>query len=118
HSDLTLGVLVGARRYVEEARTRASTLGQTGNPFESWLALRGLSTLSLRMSRAGTTALELGRRFESHAAVARVYYPLLPSHPDFARAAGLLGDNGGSIVAIDLSTRARAEAFVRGLASI
>ncbi len=52
HSDLTLGAIVGDRRSVEEARTVASTLGQTGNPFESWLALRGLSTLSLRMSRA------------------------------------------------------------------
>ena len=118
HSDLTLGVLVGARRYVEEARTVASTLGQTGNPFESWMALRGLSTLSLRMSRASATALELARRFESHAAVARVSYPMLPSHPDFARAARLLTGSGGSIVTIDLRTRARVETFIRGLASI
>ncbi len=60
HSDLTLGALIGHRRYVEEARTVASTLGQTGNPFESWLALRGLSTLSLRMSRACATAPRVG----------------------------------------------------------
>jgi cystathionine beta-lyase/cystathionine gamma-synthase len=118
HSDLTLGVLVGARRFVEEARTVAATLGQTGNPFESWLALRGLATLSLRISRASATALELARRFESHPAVARVSYPLLPSHPDSARAARLLRDGGGSIVTIDLETRAGVEALIRGLASI
>jgi cystathionine beta-lyase/cystathionine gamma-synthase len=118
HSDLTLGVLVGARRYVEEARTVASTLGQTGNPFESWLALRGLATLSLRISRASATALELARRFEAHPAVARVSYPLLPSHPDCARAARLLREGGGSMVTIDLETRARVEALIRGLASI
>jgi len=118
HSDLTLGVLVGARRLVEEVRTVASTLGQTGNPFESWMALRGLSTLSLRMSRASATALELARRFAAHAAVAGVSYPMLPSHPDFARATRLLAGSGGSIVTIDLGTRARVEAFIRGLASI
>jgi cystathionine beta-lyase/cystathionine gamma-synthase len=118
HSDLTLGVLVGARRSIEEARTLAATLGQTGNPFESWMALRGLSTLSLRISRASATALELARRFESHAAVARVSYPMLPSHPDFDRAARLLAGAGGSMVTIDLTTRDRVGAFIRGLAAI
>ena len=52
HSDLTLGVLVGPSRSIEPIRALASTLGQTGNPFESWLALRGLATLSLRIERA------------------------------------------------------------------
>ncbi len=60
HSDLTLGALIGQSRFVEEVRTVASTLGQTGNPFESWLALRGLSTLTLRMSRACATAHRAG----------------------------------------------------------
>src|SRR5262249_39767387 len=41
HSDLTLGVLVGPRRLIEQIQIVASTLGQNGNPFESWLALRG-----------------------------------------------------------------------------
>jgi cystathionine beta-lyase/cystathionine gamma-synthase len=117
HSDLMLGAIVGDRRAVEEARTVASTLGQTGNPFESWLALRGLATLSLRMGRASTTAMELAHRFESHPQVARVYYPLLSSHPDFDHAAQLLGSSGGTIVTIDLTTRARADAFIRALAA-
>jgi cystathionine beta-lyase/cystathionine gamma-synthase len=115
HSDLTLGALIGASRYVEEMRTVASTLGQTGNPFESWLALRGLATLSLRMSRACATALELARRFESHAQVDRVSYPLLLSHPDYRLASRLLPDGGGAMVTIDLGTRPKAEALIRGL---
>ena len=94
----------------------ASTLGQTGNPFESWLALRGLATLGLRMARACATALELARRFESHPRVARVYYPLLASHPDFELASRLLPAGGGTIVTIDLVTRERADAFIRALA--
>jgi cystathionine beta-lyase/cystathionine gamma-synthase len=117
HSDLTLGALIGHHRYVDEARTVASTLGQTGNPFESWLALRGLSTLSLRMNRSCATALELARRFESHAQIDRVFYPLLLSHPDSGLAARLLKDGGGTIVTIDLLTRAKAEALIRGLSA-
>ncbi len=83
HSDLTLGAIVGDARLVDQARIVATTLGQTGNPFESWLALRGTATLSLRFTRACQTSLALARQFESHPAVARVYYPGLPSHPDF-----------------------------------
>ena len=59
HSDLTLGVVAGPRDRIDRIRAVASTFGQTGNPFESWLALRGLATLSLRSDRASATALEL-----------------------------------------------------------
>ena len=105
HSDLTLGVLVGDRGSSSRARVVASTLGQTGNPFESWLALRGLATLSLRMARACATALELARRFEAHPRGRRVYYPRLASHPDFALAPTAARGGGGTIVTIDLGTR-------------
>jgi cystathionine beta-lyase/cystathionine gamma-synthase len=116
HSDLTLGVLVGDRQRIEAATTVASTLGQTGNPFESWLALRGLATLSVRMNRASATAFELARRFESHSHVARVYYPLLLSHPDHTLAERVLAGGGGTIVTIDLASRSNADSFIRRLA--
>ena len=118
HSDLTLGVLVGPSRLVEPIRVVASTLGQTGNPFESWLALRGLATLSVRIERASSTALELARRFEMHNQVNRTYYPGLESHPEFAIARKLLNGGSGAMVTIDFSTRNRAETFIRGLVSI
>jgi cystathionine beta-lyase/cystathionine gamma-synthase len=116
HSDLTLGALVGDRDLVEPARALASTLGQTGNPFESWLAMRGLSTLSLRMARAGASAMDLARRLEEHPRVARVYYPLRASHPDFTLARTVLGESGGAMLTIDLETRDRAESLIRSLA--
>src|SRR5262249_20702612 len=116
HSDLTLGALVGDRATIETIRSLASTLGQTGNPFESWLAMRGLSTLSLRMGRACATALELARRFEDHPGVTGAYYPLLPSHTDFGLAGRLLGAGGGSMLTVDLGKRERAESFIRALA--
>jgi cystathionine beta-lyase/cystathionine gamma-synthase len=117
HSDLTLGALVGDTRQIDTIRTLASTLGQTGNPFESWLAMRGLSTLSLRMTRASATALDLARHLENHQAVRRVYYPLLSSHPDFALATRLLGEAGGTILTIDLGEREQAESLIRALAA-
>ncbi len=115
HSDLTLGVVVGSSSLIESIRAVASTLGQTGNPFESWLAARGLATLDVRLERACATALELARRLESHPRVDRVYYPGLESHPQFASAARLLERGCGTIVTIDLATRARADSFIRKL---
>jgi cystathionine beta-lyase/cystathionine gamma-synthase len=117
HSDLTLGVAVGPRRLIEPVHTVASTLGQTGNPFESWLALRGLATLRLRMDRACATALVLAGRLEAHRSVARVFYPGLPSHQEHSLASRLL-EAGGTIVTIDLGDRAGAESLIRRLRSI
>src|ERR1017187_3880298 len=117
HSDLTLGVVVGPTRLIDPIRVVASTLGQTGNPFESWLALRGLATLSLRMERACGSALELARRFEAHNKVNRTYYPGLESHPEFAIAGQLLEGGWGAMVTIDLGTRTRAESLIRRLVS-
>ncbi len=102
---------------IESIRTVASTLGQTGNPFESWLALRGLATLGVRTDRASRTALELARRFEHHNQVNRTFYPGLESHPEFALAAGLLDGGFGAMVTIDLGSRTRAESFIKNLAS-
>jgi cystathionine beta-lyase/cystathionine gamma-synthase len=68
------------------------------------------------MARAGATALEMAGRLEDHPGVARVHYPLLPSHPDFDLARRLLPAGGGAMLTIDLETRPRAEAFFRALA--
>jgi cystathionine beta-lyase/cystathionine gamma-synthase len=101
---------------IGRAAELAATFGLTGNPFESWLAMRGMATLDLRMTRASATALGIAVRLEEHPGVARVYYPLLPSHPDFALAKHLLRSGGGAMVTIDLQTRGRAEAFFRAMA--
>ena len=118
HSDLTLGVLAGSRRLIERASALASTFGLTGNPFESWLALRGSATLALRSARACATALILADRLSGHAGVQAVHYPGLPRHPDHDRAARLLKGGFGTIVTIDLGGRPEADAFIRGLRQI
>ena len=115
HSDLTLGLLAGPAHRIARASAVASAFGLTGNPFESWLALRGLSTLAVRSARACATALDLAARLEGHPSVSAVHYPGLPSHPDHARATRSLLGGFGTIVTIDLVTRDRADAFIRGL---
>ncbi len=118
HSDLTLGLVVGQQAFIDRAASVASTFGLTGNPFESWLALRGAATLPLRSVRACSNALELAGRLERHPAVSAVHYPGLPSHPDHERASKILEGGFGIIATIDLATRERADAFIKGLQHI
>jgi O-succinylhomoserine sulfhydrylase len=63
------------------------TCGPTMSPFNAWVFLNGLETLSLRMRAHCEHALALARRLEKHPAVARIYYPGLDSHPQHALAA-------------------------------
>jgi cystathionine beta-lyase/cystathionine gamma-synthase len=118
HSDLTLGLLAGPRDLIARARALASTFGLTGNPFESWLALRGVTTLGVRSARACASAQSLAERLASHPAVQCVHYPGLPSHPDHDRAKRLFSGGFGTICTIDLGDRQRAGAFIRALSHI
>jgi cystathionine beta-lyase/cystathionine gamma-synthase len=118
HSDLTLGVLAGTRALIDRATAVASTFGLTGNPFESWLALRGVATLALRSARACATALSLAERLAGDPRVTAVHYPGLPGHPDHARARRLLSGGFGTVLTIDLGGRPEADAFIRTLRHI
>jgi methionine-gamma-lyase len=82
HYDLTGGVAVAPRALVEEIREMSIDLGGVGNAFESWLILRGVQTLALRMERHCATASVLASMLEGHPKVERVWYPGLASHPD------------------------------------
>src|SRR5512140_1672819 len=62
------------------------TAGPSLSPFNAWVLLKGLETLRLRMDAQSQAALQLARWLEQHPGVERVYYPGLPSHPQFALA--------------------------------
>jgi O-succinylhomoserine sulfhydrylase len=62
------------------------TAGPSLSPFNAWVILKGLETLSLRMQAQSAAALELARWLERHPSVARVHYPGLESHPQHALA--------------------------------
>ncbi|HEY7379425.1 MAG TPA: PLP-dependent aspartate aminotransferase family protein [Steroidobacteraceae bacterium] len=82
HSDMIGGVVVvkdpalaGRMAFLQNA------VGAVGSPFDSFLALRGLKTLPLRMRQCSENALTIARWLEKHKKVERVLYPGLPSHP-------------------------------------
>ncbi len=77
------------------------TAGPTMSPFNAWVFLKGLETLSLRMRACSESALQLAHWLESQPAVERVYYPGLPSHPQHELAKRQQSAFGG-IVSFDL----------------
>lgn len=89
--------------------------GMVLSPFNAWVVLKGLETLSLRMRAQSAQALELARWLEAHPAVARVYYPGLPSHPQHELAMRQMDRTGGAVLAFDVKAaspeQARARAF-------
>jgi cystathionine beta-lyase/cystathionine gamma-synthase len=82
HSDVIMGLLTGREEHWDRVIAVASAWGLGSAPFESWLALRGLATMHLRVSRACETALEVARFLSSQLAVRQVDYPGLGNHPD------------------------------------
>jgi cystathionine beta-lyase/cystathionine gamma-synthase len=88
HSDMVGGVVVVGDN--AELRERIGFLqnavGAIQGAFDSFLALRGLKTLALRMARQSGSALAIAQWLERHEKIARVHYPGLPSHPQHALA--------------------------------
>ena len=82
HSDVVCGVLVTAQQELaERIRFIQNSVGSVLGPFDSYLALRGIKTLGLRMRRHCESALRIATWLEQHKAIERVIYPGLPSHP-------------------------------------
>jgi cystathionine gamma-synthase len=115
HSDVVGGAVVSRTAALhEQCVWWANALGITGAPFDSWLTLRGLRTLPLRMQQHGANAQQLAELLASHPAVAAVHYPGLPSHPDFELAQRQQRGCGG-MLAFELRDPAAVGAFVAGL---
>jgi methionine-gamma-lyase len=86
HGTAIGGVLVG--KDLEFMQTKAyktyKTLGGNSNPFDAFLLINGMKTLEVRMDRHCQNAMEVARFLDRHAAVEKVNYNGLPSHPDYA----------------------------------
>ncbi len=101
HSDMVGGmVVVGDNAdLAEQLAFLQNSIGAVQGPFDSFLALRGLKTLHLRMRAHGENALALAQWLETHPAIEQVLYPGLPSHPQHALAKRQM-DGFGGIVSI------------------
>ena len=96
------GAVVGdAQRVGKDIFGFLRTAGPSLSPFNAWVFLKGLETLHLRMRAHSAAALQLAQWLEQQPAVARVYYPGLPSHPHHALACRQQSDFGG-IVSFEL----------------
>lgn len=115
HSDVVGGAVVAANPvHVEELAWWANCTGVTAPPFDCWLTLRGLRTLSVRMERQEASARALAEALSSHDLVARVCYPGLASHPGHDIA--VKQQSGfGAMLSIELADGASVARFVDAL---
>jgi cystathionine gamma-lyase len=104
HSDMVGGVAVvrDDAALADRLWFLLNSAGAIQGPFDSFLALRGLKTLALRMRAHCDNALQLARWLQQHPAVERVIYPALPQHPGHALAMRQMSGLGGGIISIDV----------------
>jgi len=99
HSDMVGGVAVVAdAALADRIGFLQNAVGAVGGPFDSFLALRGLKTLPLRMRQSGESALAIAGFLEQHPRVERVLYPGLDSHPQRALAKRQMPRSGSGVV--------------------
>lgn len=99
HSDMVGGMVVINDRpeLIEKLTYLQNAVGAIAGPFDSYLALRGLKTLAIRMERHSENAMEIAHWLEQHPKVSKVYYPGLPSHPQHQLAKQQMALFGGMI---------------------
>ncbi len=114
HSDLVMGAVVTSNEETYSSlKYLQNAIGGIPGPFDSWLLLRGIKTLALRMQQHGHNALAVARFLEGRPGIRRVIYPGLLSHPGHALAAQQMCGFGG-IVTIELEGgEPAARAFLR-----
>lgn len=95
------GAVCGPKVLTGEVFKFLRTAGPTISPFNAWIILKGMETLSLRMHQQSANALALAQWLEKQPQVARVYYPGLASHPQHALAMKQQA-SGGAIVAFEV----------------
>ncbi len=110
------GALCGSQEAIESKFVPVMrSAGMSLSPFNAWVVLKGLETLSIRMREQSARALQLACWLEAQPQVSRVYYPGLPSHPQHALAMAQQGGIGGAVVSFiargEGAEAARANAF-------
>ena len=116
HGDAIAGAISGRSELVNRAHHYQEVIGGASSPFNSWLVLRDVHTLPLRMRVHSENALELARFFEGHEAVEWVRYIGLASHPQHALAQRCLPQGYGGMLTLRLNGgQAEMSAFSRAV---
>jgi cystathionine gamma-synthase len=103
HNDLLAGTVTGPRELIEPVRNALGVLGGIIDAHAAWLLLRGIKTLDIRMERHNSNGLALATYLERHRKIRKVWYPGLPSHPDFDIAQRIMSGAGG-VVTFEIET--------------
>lgn len=115
HSDGIGGAVVAARAEdSDQIRFLQKAAGAILGPFDSWLVLRGIKTLAVRMRQHSENALAVAHWLTGNPKVKRVYYPGLPDHPQHALARSQMSGFGG-MLSFDLGSVDIARRFFKGL---
>jgi len=110
HSDVVGGAVIGRKELLQPIAFYQNAAGGVPGPFDSWLVLRGLKTLAVRMDRHCASARQLATWLGEQAPVGRVYYPGLTTHPQHDLAKRQMREFGGMI---SVSVRGGKEAALR-----
>ncbi|MGC6419739.1 MAG: trans-sulfuration enzyme family protein [Chitinophagales bacterium] len=98
HSDVVGGAIMTNNESIyNKLFTLQNSIGPCASPFDSWLVLRGIKTLGIRMQRHAENAQKVAEFLESHPRVEKVVYPGLESHPQHELAAAQMSGFGGMI---------------------
>jgi cystathionine gamma-lyase/cystathionine beta-lyase len=98
HSDVIGGAIVTSTEELsEKIQFLLNGLGTNASPFDSWLVLRGIKTLPLRMKKHAKNAMAVANYLNEHPRVKKVYYPGLPSHPGYEIAKNQMDGFGGVV---------------------
>src|SRR5881296_2593935 len=114
HSDMVGGVIVVGenKELADQIAFLQNSVGAIAGPFDSFLALRGLKTLALRMERHCSNALEIARWLEEHAQVKSVHYPGLKTHPQHDLARQQMRGFGGMVTIVPKADLAGTKRFL------
>ncbi|PKL77905.1 MAG: cystathionine gamma-synthase [Ignavibacteriae bacterium HGW-Ignavibacteriae-4] len=98
HSDVVAGaIMLNDDELAQKIHKLQNSIGPSQSPFDSWLVLRGVKTLGIRMKQHEKNAFEIARFLEQHPKVERVVYPGLESHPHHQIAKEQMSGYGGMI---------------------
>lgn len=97
HSDVVGGAVIGRKDVLQNVAFYQNAAGGVPGPFDSWLVLRGVKTLAVRMERHCANARRLAEWLAGQPQVRKVYYPGLPGHPQHELAKRQMRDFGGMI---------------------
>jgi cystathionine beta-lyase len=117
HSDILAGAVAASNEHIDKIWNIAKNLGGSLSDFTVWMLERSLKTMSLRVKRQSKNALKMAKYLDKNESIAKVYYPGLKSHPNYALAKKQMSNFGG-MLSFELNDTINAMDFMNALSLI